>query len=70
MKSERIPTDIRNPLENHFVIKEIEVDDIAAPSERFREFILSLEGLPFLNRFTLDDFMELVRESFVSKKQE
>lgn len=67
MKLEKVPIEAKNPLENHFIITHIEADDIAGPSQRFQQFIRSLEGLPFLNRFTLDEFMALVRESFVSK---
>jgi hypothetical protein len=67
MKIEKITDDNISNTEFQFRVTDITEDDIPYPSERFLAFVRSLEGLPFLNRFTIDEFISQVRKSFVSQ---
>lgn len=67
MKLEKISTGALDPVEN-YIVEEVSVGDIAAPSTTFLKSVKKLRGVRFINAFTIEEFTEQVRKQFTSVK--
>lgn len=66
MMLKRIKTESKDPVEGLYVVEKISKDDIPKPSRHFIKVMSEVKSLPFLNAFTMEEFINQVQNRFVS----
>lgn len=67
MTIRQVPDQQNTNVATVYEVTEIAPEEIQ-PSENFRRFVQEQKEFPFLNRFTLEDFTNQVREQFANRQ--